>query len=46
MTEVVDQIRKKIKEAKKINKKCTDLDLSEINIGEFTPEINAAIKEF
>lgn len=45
MAGALDQIKKKINEAKKENSSFTDLDLTDIPINKFTPEIKALIEE-
>lgn len=43
--EIIAEVKKKIDEIKKKDPNFTELDLSEVKIGKFTPEINALIEK-
>lgn len=45
MSNIVEEIKNKIKEAKANDKNFTDLNLGGVEIGKFTPEINALIED-
>jgi len=43
MSGPLEEIKKKVDEARQADPKFTELDLSEIKIGKFTPQINAVL---